>query len=73
MERIEMDASKATDCVEKSNKCNQYNYASKDVGHLRRHLKTHSQENEFKFSPNMRFKRACENVYQRRKEQMQPV
>ena len=29
---------------EKSNKCNQCDYASSGAGHLRRHLKTHSGE-----------------------------
>ena len=31
--------------VEKSNKCNQCDFASSHVGHLRRHLKSHSQTN----------------------------
>ena len=31
--------------AEKSNKCNQCDYASSQVGHLRTHLKTHSGEN----------------------------
>ena len=30
--------------VKKTNKCNQCDYASSQVGHLKRHLKTHSGE-----------------------------
>ena len=30
--------------AEKSNKCNQCDYASSRAGHLRRHMKTHSGE-----------------------------
>ena len=33
---------------EKSNKCNQCDYASSEAGHLRRHLKTHSREKSYK-------------------------
>ena len=35
---------KKTNSGEKSNKCNQCDYASSETGDLRRHLKTHSGE-----------------------------
>ena len=63
---------------EKSNKCNQCNYASSHVGNLRGHMKAHSGEKQMqqmwlRILWKTQFEETFENTQWRKVQQMQPM